>query len=133
MTTNKGTQYALTINNPTKFVDFFYSQFFDNVTEVTTSDPFATMENTTRYYESKTAFDNAFKKYFDPKNPNAKIKKTDTENEDVLKEFLNFMDEADAGFTLFDASSTQFGEPPFTSFRRIRLRNGEVERDYTCN
>ncbi|WP_296317868.1 hypothetical protein [Winogradskyella sp. UBA3174] len=132
LTTKKGTQYALTINNPTKFVDLFYSQLFDNVSDVM-GDPVQALQNKDRFYASQEAYQPLFKEYFDPKNPNVKIKNTDTEPEDVLKEFLNFMDEADAGFTLFDASSTQFGESSFTSFRKIRLKNGEIERDYTCN
>jgi len=125
LTTKKGTQYALTINDPTKFVDFFYYELFDNLVDVPD-------DSWIRYLVSKNKFLNLNHKYFNP-NTDPKIKETDTDNENVLKEFLNFMDEADTGFTLFDASSTTFGEPPFTSFRRIRLKNGAVERDYTCN
>lgn len=132
LTTKKGTQYAITIQNPTKFVDFFYSQLFDNVSSAIATDPINALAISDRFYNSLNAFTPVYNDYFNP-NLNPKIKRTDTENEEVLKEFLNFMDEANAGFTLFDASPITTGGQPFQSFRKIVLRNGEPLRKEPCN
>ena len=132
LTTKKGTQYAITIQNPTKFVDFFYSQLFDNVSSAIATDPINALAISDRFYNSLNAFTPVYNDYFNP-NLNPKIKRTDTENEEVLKEFLNFMDEANAGFTIFDASPITTGGQPFQSFRKIVLRNGEPLRKDPCN
>jgi hypothetical protein len=127
LTTKKGTQYAITIQNPTKFANFFYSQLFDNVSDAIALDPINAFTIRERYYNSYDSFQPLFDEYFDPKNNNAKIKITDTDKENVLKEFLNFMDEADAGFTLFETDINA------STFKKLKLKNGEPERQTPCN
>lgn len=79
-----------------KSIDFYYSKLVKNQTDVS-------IEEWPRYDASKDAFDPLYKECFDPDIPSSKIKATDTDYETVLKDFLKFMEEADAGFNLFDA------------------------------
>ncbi|EPR74062.1 hypothetical protein ADIWIN_0871 [Winogradskyella psychrotolerans RS-3] len=86
-----------------------------------------------KYWASKDAFEPLYKKYFDPKF-NPKIKATDpnapnidTLNENDLKEFLNFMDEANIGAHLFETDAT------FNTFSKLSLKNNEPHRETSCN
>lgn len=126
LSTKKGTHYALTIQNPTKFLNFFFAFVMKGREHEITNDEMEIFSN------SNVNSYNLLYNYFDPKNPNRKIKVTDSNN-NALLEFLNFMEEADAGFTLFDASSTTSGESPFTKFRQLTLKNGQPYREDPCN
>jgi len=127
LTTKKGTQYALTIQDPVKFLDFFFYLVIKN------------QEDQLTPAENVKLFNSLFKskplmyKYFDIDNPSRKINAFDNDNNRVLRQFLNFMDEADAGFTLFDAAPTHSNEAPFTTFRKLKLRNGQPHRQTACN
>jgi hypothetical protein len=132
LTTKKGTKYALTIDNPTKFLNFFYSQLFDNVADAISSDPLNAMQISNRFYASRDAFIPLYNQYFNPEFASRKIKETNINNEGVLQEFLNFMDAADAGFTLFEALGAPPNGAPFETFRKLTLENGQPIRK-ECN
>lgn len=129
LSTDKGTQYALTISDKQKFIDLFYSQIYVNTKEVP---PSTTLpgSNMIKHINAKKTYKNLFNKYFD--SATGSIKETDTQNENVLSEFLKFMEEADAGVKLFDASPINPGDPPFKDFREIELLNGQPSRKNPC-
>ena len=86
-----------------------------------------------RFWASEDLFNPLYKKYFDP-DLNPKIKGTNPndlqiieKNENDLKEFLNFMDGANTGFNLFETDNT------FNTFTKLKLKNGETERETPCN
>ncbi|REE07617.1 hypothetical protein DFQ09_1183 [Winogradskyella pacifica] len=130
LTTKQGTQYALTISNPTKFLDLFFYKTFDPKIGIRDIPP----TQQARYWASKDAFIPLYDKYFNPDIPDHKIKATDpndpnidTLNENDLKEFLNFMDEANIGAHLFETDAT------FNIFTKLKLKNGEPHRENPCN
>ena len=108
--TKKGTQYAFTIEDKNKLVDFFFYSIKGSYTNVNPND-------TNKYFASKDIFRPIYRKYYDPDNSIRKIKETDTNNENVLKEFLNFMEEADLGITLLESTDN------FESFKTV-TKNG---------
>ncbi|MEH6537449.1 MAG: hypothetical protein V7719_13710 [Psychroserpens sp.] len=110
--TKQGTQYAITINDPVKFLDFFFFATFNSVTDV---GDFAEYQ---RYNNSKDVFTPLFDEYFNPKET-PKITPT-TPNEDAVREFLNFMNAADAGFTLFETDES------FNTYTKVDLNNNGV-------
>ncbi|PJX28593.1 hypothetical protein CAP47_00005 [Psychroflexus sp. S27] len=129
LTTKQGTQYAITISDSTKFLDFLFYKIFNPNTGILDVPP----SDHQKYWSSKDLFTPLYKKYFNP-DFNPKIKGTnpnDSEiiekNENDLKEFLNFMDEANAGFNLFETDNT------FNTFTKLKLKNGETERETPCN
>jgi hypothetical protein len=122
LATKKGTYLALTITNPTKFLDLFYSKTFPpSGVGITTND-------WPKVIASEKALEEPLKKYYDPKNKNRLIKETDTDTENVLKQFLNFLKEADAGVALFETDAT------FSTFTRLELTNPTtINRSNICN
>ena len=122
LATKKGTYLALTITNPTKFLNLFYSKTFpENGVGITTND-------WPKVIASDKALEEPLYKYYDPKNKNRLIKETDTDTENVLKQFLNFLKEADAGVALFETDAT------FSSFTRLELTNPTtINRSNLCN
>lgn len=101
LSTSKGTHYALTIDDPNKFLDFFY--YWNNS---------ATPSNFSTWYNSYNRAQNLEKVfYLDPNNP--LISQTDTNNGNVLVKFLSFMNQADMGVSLFETNST------FDNFTRL--------------
>lgn len=118
--TAKGTRYALTINDPTKFLNLFYYKIVDIP---------STPEEAGRWTLSKENLRPLFKEYYDPNNNDRKIKASDTDNDNVLKEFLSFLNEADAGISLFEAN------PDFDSFQPLKLNllSSEPDRTTNCN
>ena len=122
LATKKGTYLALTITNPTKFLDLFYSKTFpENGVGITAND-------WPRVIASDKALKEPLKKYYSPENKNRLIKETDTDTENVLKQFLNFLKEADAGVALFETDAT------FSTFTRLELTNPTtINRSNICN
>ncbi len=126
LSTKQGTHYAISISNPTKFLDFFFYKTFKGIIDVPFSDY-------NRYLDSKDEFTPLYDKYFNPdKNP--KIKASDPndpdineQNEEDLEQFLRFMKKADAGFNLFETNNT------FNTFNKLKLKNGNPEREIPCN
>lgn len=117
LTTNKGTRYALTINNSTKFLDLFYS--------VNENNPTTEVEKT-KWQNSYSKLSDLKWEYYNPKNTDCKIKTTDNDNETVLEHFLSFLEQGDAGVTIFEANTT------FDSFDRVKLTDLGVKR-LPCN
>lgn len=108
--TKKGTQYAFTIENKDKLLDFFFYKIKGSLANVNPND-------FNKYYTSRDEFNSLNDKYYRRDIPNRKIKETDTDNENVLKEFLNFMEEADLGITLLESADN------FESFKVV-TKNG---------
>lgn len=98
LSTHKGTHYALTISDPVKFSDFFHyilNDYFSNAFTNLTS-----IASQTQFKNSRTDNMKLLKKYFDDKN--GLIQSNNPNNEDVLGLFLDFLNEADIGITLFE-------------------------------
>lgn len=119
--TAKGTRYALTINNATKLLDLFYMY---NVRLPSTP------EEVSKYSTSRERLKPLEWEYYDSKNSQRRIKETDTDNDNVLKQFLTFLKNGDAGISLFEANEA------YDSFLPVELNliNGEVKRTtLPCN
>lgn len=119
--TKKGdnlTHYALTINNKSKFKDFFNSYLdFDFNT--------ATQEQKDKRRDSFKKANPLRTKYYEhPTSP--KISKNNVNKEQMLTEFLNFMEEADMGTTLFETDEN------FETFTRVKKSILGVKR-LPCN
>ena len=65
-------------------------------------------------------------KYFNRDKPTRKIKETDTNNENVLKEFLNFMEEADLGIALLESTDN------FESFKTVTKNGNNTPTRQNC-
>lgn len=111
----KGTHYALTIRDKTKFEKFFY--YFNNNGEVS------------NMFEWLNSFNKAMQireKYFqDPTD--ALIKETDTNNSNVLDKFLDFINEADLGTALFESNAN------FDSFTKVEKDESGTIKRTNCN
>lgn len=115
LSTYKGTHYALTINDKTKFETFFY--YYNNKGEG--SNMFEWLDS----YNKASKIQN---KYFQDAT-NALITETDTNNSNVLDKFLDFMIEADLGVTLFETNAN------FDSFAKVEKdETGAIKRT-NCN
>lgn len=130
LTTKKGTQYAMIVTDPQKLVDLFYSQIYANSSKIPSNGTTQFLANDQKFNDAKKNYKKLFDTYFD-KNTGS-IKETDTNNEGVLTEFMNFLNEGDAGVKLFDASPVNPGDPPFDKFREIELINGVPVRKNPC-
>jgi len=75
---------------------------------------------------SKIKFDNLNDEYFNLKEPTTKIKASDPDNENVLREFLNFMEEVDIGATLFETTED------FDEFKPLELKSDKPHRKDPC-
>ena len=115
--TKKGTQYAFTIENKDKLLDFFFYSTKGSLANVNPSD-------TNKYYASKDIFRPIYEKYYKPSNPLRKIKETDIDN--VLKEFINFMEEADLGITLLELTDN------FESFKTVTKNGNNTPTRQNC-
>lgn len=122
--TKKGdnvTKYALTINNKTKFKDFFYSyQDFDFIA--------ASQEEKDKRIDSYEKSEKLRDEYYDNKNP--KINDFNVNSEQMLLEFLKFIEEADMGVTLLEAAPTLDGS--INNFNTVILDGNTVVRR-PCN
>jgi hypothetical protein len=118
--TKKGTRYAYTISDPQKFMDFFFYSAKGSVMKA--------LDEKERYYSSGDKFRKVYDKYYNiVKNPNCKIKNTDTDNENVLKEFLNFMKEGDIGITLLESTDN------FETFKIVTQNQDGTPKRQPCN
>ncbi|MFK7749914.1 MAG: hypothetical protein AB8B65_16090, partial [Kordia sp.] len=109
LTTGKGTQYAFTINNRTKFKKFFkYLEYYDQLKqgESLTAEEFTHLRD---------VIEPLFEKYFDKEELDnvAPIRVVNTNNHAVLLAFVNFLKEADLGITLFESDIS------FTTFKKV--------------
>ncbi len=115
LATKKGTYFALTINNSSKLLDFFYYWNNENLTGA----------DALKGLESERIADIFQREYY--RKEDALIQPNDPENEDVLGYFLNFLTEADFGITLFETDAN------FNEFSKVSKANyGDVDRD-PCN
>lgn len=121
--TNKGTRYAMTINDTSKILDLFYYTVVDFP---------STTEEINRYMESKQQLEPLFEEYYNLRNENRKIRVTPSDNnitaeqfnETTLKHFLKFLDEGDAGVSLYEANED------FSNFQPVTLDiMGNVKRN----
>jgi hypothetical protein len=115
LSTSKGTHFALTISDVTKFKAFFYSHNND--------------AGSAGFNYWKTNWENLERineKYYNGKTP--LIKQNDTDNEAVLEHFLDMMNEADLGISLYKTNAN------FDSYTRVikDKTTGEIKED-TCN
>jgi hypothetical protein len=117
--TKKGTQYAFTIENKDKLLDFFFYSIKGSLANVNPND-------FNKYYASRNEIESLFDKYYNRDKPARKIKETDTNNENVLKEFLNFMEEADLGITLLESTDN------FESFKTVKKNGNNTPTRQNC-
>ncbi len=116
LVTGKGTRYALTIKNKTKYLNFFkyvttYKKWQSGLA--------ATQEETD--YINNTIVP-IFDKYYDMEGDNpAPIKTDNTDNQEVLEAFLQFIDEADMGVNLFSIDET------FTNYTQLNYDDSEED------
>lgn len=111
LSTSKGTHYALTISDASKFKKFFY--YWNNISS---GSNIWTVEEWKESEKKATILE---KIYYTNKIP--RIKQTDTNNEAVLKEFLDFLRKADMGVTLFEADAS------FENFIEVTKPEGSNE------
>ena len=122
--TGKGTRYALTINNKSKFLDFFK---YVEINRKWNNGVASTPEETNFIVNTIVPI---YDKYFDDILPvTAPIKKENTNNQEVLEAFLQFMDEADMGVNLFSIDET------FTNYTRLNYDTSEPDniKKTPCN
>jgi len=121
--TGKGTSYAMTIHSKFKFKAFF--KYVDTYIKWTNFQ--ASTQEETDYYNNTIS--PIYEKYFDKATqPLAPIRTDNANNNEVLTEFLKFMDEANMGVTLFEVDAN------FENFERLKLINNgtQIERQ-NCN
>ena len=92
--TLKGTYYALIISDIKKFEDYFYYENYKGDGSPADNAKWFNSINKSLALEAK---------YFSGKDP--LIKETDTENDNVLEMFLDFIKEADLGVSIFKTDS----------------------------
>ncbi len=122
--TGKGTRYALTIANKSKYLDFFR---YVTINEKWQNGLASTQEETDYVINTIVPI---FDKYFDKEGSNpAPIKKENTDNQEVLEAFLQFMDEANMGVELFSVDET------FTNYTKLNYDESEEDniRESGCN
>jgi hypothetical protein len=121
LSTAKGTHFAITINNASKFLDLFYSKLvlLGNINRDDQS-------VFTKWEKSNKSLNKLSWKYYDEKNPIRLITATNpsSENESTLRNFLSFLNEGDAGVSVFetDENFEEFSEvklEPFTLISNV--------------
>ncbi|KAF2519709.1 hypothetical protein E0W68_00285 [Flavobacterium salilacus subsp. salilacus] len=111
LSTAKGTHYALTINNVTKFKDFFF-YLSGSTNPADAQKILISAKNAT----------SISKKYFENTTGNAIISESDTNNMNVLRGFLEFLNEANMGVSLFKTQAN------FQNFEQVSLkRDGSIQ------
>ena len=121
LATSKGTYLALTITDPQKLLDLLYSETFPASGEGIGDSDWG------KIIASEKKFKSLQDKYYNVNNPNRLLIETNTDNEKVLKNFLKFLNDADAGVNIYESDSN------FSSFKRLVLNGENVERKTTCN
>jgi hypothetical protein len=114
LSTKKGTQYAITIQDQEKFVDLFYMHI-DKLDGI-------------KYRNSYLKLTKLYRKYWDRNYVHSLIRGSDTDNDNVLKQFLKFLKEGDAGVTTF-----KFSDTTFTDFKRMKLGAFGAPKEKDCN
>lgn len=117
LSTKKGTHYAITINNITKFKDFWYSKFTD-IRDVDT------YEERQKMKQSYEIIDKVSKKYYGPKGL---IQEENVNNELMLSHFLNFMNESNIGLSVFEADAS------FQNFSKVDVNSNGSNKRRPCN
>ena len=117
--TKKGTQYAFTIEDKDKLLDFFFYKIKGSLVNVNPSD-------SNKYYASRDKMESLFDKYYNRDKPARKIKETDADNENILKEFLNFMEEADLEIALLESTDN------FESFKTVTKNGNNTPTRQNC-
>jgi len=115
LATGKGTYYALTIPNAQKLIDF-YEPLFGGLP--ITSSP----SEIIAYNDARSKLNNLSQKFYD-KNTGI-IKESNTNNGFILGAFLDFLDQADMGVSLFKTDST------FTNFTNVSLGSSSSGQTY---
>lgn len=115
LSTFKGTHYVLTISDVDKFKNFFYSH-----NNIAGSTGFNFWKNNWEKLEKIN------EKYYNGKTP--LIKQNDTNNDTVLGHFLDMMNEADLGISLYKSNAN------FNSFTRvIKDKTTGLIKEDICN
>ncbi|PTX58558.1 hypothetical protein C8N46_11349 [Kordia periserrulae] len=107
LATGKGTHYALTINDMSKFVDFFYYKLTPSIPS-----DFVLAQ---KWLAAKDKYNKLYKKYFEGNTTQITI--NNTNNEAVLASFLLMLSEADMGINLFKSDSS------FQNFTQVSFEN----------
>ena len=118
LSTGKGTHFAMTLTNTSKLCDFAYGK------DVSLEE--LAMMDANQAIQSKLLRNRLYRDYYDINNPNSIISETNTDNEEVLEAFMEFISEADLGVRLFETDEN------FQSFSLLELENEEVIRK-TCS
>jgi len=121
LTTEKGTQYAFTIHDKTKFIDAFYSYLISINTNSSAND-------VNKQLQAQLSYNHLYRKYWDRLYSNSLIRGEDSDNNNILKQFLKFIRDSDTTITLF-----KFTDTTFTNFKRVKLNffGNPVEKE--CN
>lgn len=111
--TAKGTRYALTINNTTKFKEFFYNAKLDAINGVVDMNKFWEMKGLSDdYYGKKTAV----------------IKENNDDNNAVKIAFLQLLQNNNTGVSIFEANSS------FDNFTALKLEDdNQTVTPNNCN
>jgi hypothetical protein len=130
--TKKGdsiTKYALTINNKTKFKEFFYYVNNKDTFDYNT----ATQDEKDKMANSLNITSDLRKRFYDGdsfNNVNPRINNFNVNSEQMLTEFLKLMEETDMGTTMFEATPSLDGS--IDNYSPLTLDGSDVIRK-PCN
>jgi len=124
--TKKGNEvkyYAFTIHSKSKFRDFFY--FVTHEKEFDINQASENEKNT--YKNSFSKYIDITPKYFTGNNP--LISSNDSDSQNVLSKFIQFMQESNTGITLFETNEN------FDSFTKVSFDNSQSDniKRTNCN
>ncbi|WP_452222515.1 hypothetical protein [Lacinutrix salivirga] len=121
LSTGKGTHYALTINNKARFLEAFNYVLNPEPPNITNT------ELALEWLDKKAEWERLKKKFYE--DDDASIKKTNTDNNIVLAAFLQFMDEANMGATMYKTDEN------FNDFTRVTYNANAINniKEKPCN
>lgn len=115
--TGKGTKYALTINNTTNF-----SAFFNYLDATDFNGTYTTQQERIDAANNLNQNVLTLRKEYYTRELNAKIKNTDTDNINVLEQFLQFIEDGNIGLTVFESDDN------FETFTHLKKKPNKIER-----
>ena len=121
LSTDDGTDYALTISSATKFKKLFFA--FLGAGQDRDLDSIGVA----KYYNSHNKVEKLNDIYYSPENPARKLKVDSDEPQTDLKEFLKFIEESDMGVTMFETTDN------FNTFQKVSLSSNDSIKRESCN